>query len=89
MFSMCSELTPRAHIPDTRIPQLMQPCCHILLTESPCITASVTAVMIMIIRILNLKENAETERQRDEDKKPRDSKEDPPADADPSHEISV
>ena len=25
MFSMCSELTPRAHIPDTRIPQLMQP----------------------------------------------------------------
>ena len=27
MFSMCSELTPRARIPDTRIPQLMQPCC--------------------------------------------------------------
>ena len=26
MFSMCSELTPCAHIPDTRIPQLMQPC---------------------------------------------------------------
>ena len=26
MFSMCSELTPRARIPDTRIPQLMQPC---------------------------------------------------------------
>ena len=26
MFSMCSELAPRAHIPDTRIPQLMQPC---------------------------------------------------------------
>ena len=26
MFSMCSELTPRAHIPDTTIPQLMQPC---------------------------------------------------------------
>ena len=26
MFSMCSELTPRAHIPDNRIPQLMQPC---------------------------------------------------------------
>ena len=25
MFSMCSELTPRAPIPDTRIPQLMQP----------------------------------------------------------------
>ena len=25
MFSMCSELTPRAHIRDTRIPQLMQP----------------------------------------------------------------
>ena len=23
---MCSELTPRAHIPDNRIPQLMQPC---------------------------------------------------------------
>ena len=48
-----------------------------------------TAVMIMIMRISNLEENAETERQRDEDKKPRDSKEDPPADADPSHEISV
>ena len=33
MFSMCPELTPRARIPDTRIPQLMQPCCtgvHIL-----------------------------------------------------------
>ena len=25
MFSMCSKLTPRARIPDTRIPQLMQP----------------------------------------------------------------
>ena len=25
MFSMCSELTPRAHVPDNRIPQLMQP----------------------------------------------------------------
>ena len=25
MFSMCSELTPRARIPDTRIPQLMEP----------------------------------------------------------------
>ena len=24
---MCSELTPRARIPETRIPQLMQPCC--------------------------------------------------------------
>ena len=23
---MCSELTPRARIPDIRIPQLMQPC---------------------------------------------------------------
>ena len=29
MFSMCSELTPRARIPDTRIPQLMQPWLHI------------------------------------------------------------
>ena len=28
MFSMCSELTPRARIPDTRIPQLMQPWCE-------------------------------------------------------------
>ena len=30
---MCSELTPRARTPDTRIPQFMQPCldwCHIL-----------------------------------------------------------
>ena len=26
MFSMCSELTLRARIPDTRIPQVMQPC---------------------------------------------------------------
>ena len=25
MFSMCSELTPCALIPDSRIPQLMQP----------------------------------------------------------------
>ena len=30
MFSMCSELTPRARIPDTRIPQLMQPCFRIV-----------------------------------------------------------
>ena len=28
MFSMCSKLTPRARILDTRIPQLMQPCLH-------------------------------------------------------------
>ena len=26
MFSMCSEFTPCARIPDTRIPQFMQPC---------------------------------------------------------------
>ena len=26
MFSMCSELTPRAPVPDNRTPQLMQPC---------------------------------------------------------------
>ena len=26
MFSMCSELTPRARILHTRIPQFMQPC---------------------------------------------------------------
>ena len=32
MFSMCSELTPRARIPDTRIPQLMQPWQRIILT---------------------------------------------------------
>ena len=25
MFSICSELTPRARVPDTRIPQLLQP----------------------------------------------------------------
>ena len=29
MFSMCSELTQRARIPDTRIPQLMQPCTQV------------------------------------------------------------
>ena len=28
MFSMCSELTPRAHVLDNRIPQLMQPWCQ-------------------------------------------------------------
>ena len=33
MFSMCSELTPRARIPDTRIPQLMQPCTWLSATE--------------------------------------------------------
>ena len=31
MFSMCSELTPRAPIPDTRIPQLMQPCSNLVI----------------------------------------------------------
>ena len=30
MFSMCSELTPRADVPDNRIPQLMQPCSVLL-----------------------------------------------------------
>ena len=29
MFSMCSEFTPRAPVPDNRIPQLMQPCSYI------------------------------------------------------------
>ena len=33
MFSMCSELTPRAPIPDTRIPQLMQPWAYMQLQE--------------------------------------------------------
>ena len=32
---MCSELAPRAHVPDNRIPQLMQPClCHFILLEN-------------------------------------------------------
>ena len=35
MFSMCSELTPRAPIPDTRIPQLMQPCSGSISKLSP------------------------------------------------------
>ena len=30
MYSLCSELTPRALIPDTRIPQFMQPWSNIL-----------------------------------------------------------
>ena len=34
MFSMCSELAPRAHIPDTRIPQLMQPCKKLSIEEN-------------------------------------------------------
>ena len=33
MFSMCSELTPRVRIPDTRIPQDMQPCADLGLTQ--------------------------------------------------------
>ena len=33
MFSMCSKLTPRARIPDTRIPQLMQPCNGVILVN--------------------------------------------------------
>ena len=43
MFSMCSELTPHACIPDTRIPQLMQPCGdyddqkQVSPTSSPCL----------------------------------------------------
>ena len=35
MFSMCSELAPRAHVPDNRIPQLMQPCQIVLFRVSP------------------------------------------------------
>ena len=43
MFSMCSELTPHPPIPDTRIPQLMQPWYHAILFNTmqyhsiPCI----------------------------------------------------
>ena len=33
MFSMCSELTPRAHVPDNRIPQLMQPWAQVYITK--------------------------------------------------------
>ena len=33
---MCSELTPRARIPDTRIPQLMQPWYEHILIETGC-----------------------------------------------------
>ena len=32
MFSMCPELTPRARIPDSRLPQFMQPWVQVLLT---------------------------------------------------------
>ena len=48
-----------------------------------------TAVMIMIMRILNLEENAETEWQRDEDEKPGDGKEDPATHADAGHKVRV
>ena len=41
---MCSQLTPRARIPDTRIPQLMQPCCCFLcIWANPKIQRSLTA----------------------------------------------
>ena len=33
MFSMCSELTPRAPVPDNRTPQLMQPWLEVLEME--------------------------------------------------------
>ena len=40
MFSMCSELTPCARIPDTRIPQLMQPWSHSVSLVFACICLS-------------------------------------------------
>ena len=40
---MCSELTPRARIPNTRIPQLMQPCCQ-WYSEQFCIMKNCTDI---------------------------------------------
>ena len=37
MFSMCSELTPRAPVPDNRTPQLMQPCTGLDLNTTLCL----------------------------------------------------
>ena len=48
MFSMCSELTPRARIPDTRIPQLMQPCMRMALMILTMVMMMV-AMMIMVL----------------------------------------
>ena len=56
MFSMCSELTPRARILDTRIPQLMQPCFQgaeeqliLMMMELMMMVVLPTIVMMMMI----------------------------------------
>ena len=56
MFSMCSELTPRARIPDNRIPQLMQPCFQgaeeqliLMMMELMMVVVLPTIVMMMMM----------------------------------------
>ena len=57
MFSMCSELTPRARIPDTRIPQLMQPCTtyRFMISSDKMCTRKKTERILGLLRIQNLK----------------------------------
>ena len=50
MFSMCSELTPRARIPDTRIPQLMQPC----VLHVSCVLHVIREFSVSLLSILSL-----------------------------------
>ena len=47
MFSMCSELTPRAPIPDSRIAQFMQPC--LTLDQNSFIARIVCPVLYIIV----------------------------------------
>ena len=48
MFSMCSELTPRAHVPDNRIPQFMQPWWSII-CSSPVSLESVDCLLPLLL----------------------------------------
>ena len=71
MFSMCSELTPRAPIPDTRIPQLMQPCAEYekyaeyanrpqQLTPGSIVPLAMFLLFVIIIIIIGVNDSLET-----------------------------
>ena len=52
MFSMCSELTPCAPIPVTRIPQFMQPCVYIEINSTILVCSHIHPIQKYLIQAL-------------------------------------
>ena len=64
MFSMCSELTPRARIPDTRIPQLMQPCPTVVLKRATTVPAFSIHLLLPQTGAVSAAENVRKDQQK-------------------------